>query len=138
VQGSPSGNGRRVPPPPGSQPGLRHVQPPPLAALKDEFDRVLAANQDRLAEMQRQGMGMDPLSFVHARVDALIDFIAQAIPDGARWAVLCRLTFEQKIAAELEKAEPEGRRAILAQGSQFSPAMIAQLARETGMFRRRV
>jgi hypothetical protein len=110
----------------------------PVEGLLAKFETVKAANQVKLADLQRQGLEMDPFSFVHARIDHLIDSIAQfAGPDGPRWRVMARLAFEQHIAAELAVAETEGRRAQLAQGGQFTPGMIAELARQTGMFRRR-
>lgn len=130
----PGSNGdiRHPAPPPGAQPEM------PLHMLAEAFEEARDANQARLASLQRQGLEMDPLSFVHARIDQLIDSIASfAGPNGPRWSLLTRLSFEQHIAAELDAAEDQGRRAQLALGGQFTPGMIAQLAAETGMFRRR-
>lgn len=134
-----SPNGHHTPPP-GSQPGHIAQPPPPvqIAALQAQFEAARDANNAKLAELQRQGLEMDPLSFVHARIDQLIDSIAQfAGPDGPRWMLIARLSFEQHIAAELAVAESEGRKAQLALGASWTPGMIAALARETGMFRRR-
>jgi hypothetical protein len=131
-------NGHRVPP--GSRPGQIAQPPSPvqLEALQAQFETARDANNAKLAELQRQGLEMDPLSFVHARIDRLIDSIAQfAGPNGPRWMLTARLSFEQHIAAELEVAETEGRKAQLALGASWTPGMIAALARESGMFRRR-
>ena len=112
--------------------------PVPQEALQAQFEATRDANNAKLAELQRQGLQMDPLNFLHARIDNLIDSIAQASgPSGPRWAAMTRLSFEQHIAGELEIAEREGTKAQLAMGAQWTPAMIAALARETGMFRRR-
>jgi hypothetical protein len=131
---------------PGPNGDIRHPAPPPgqpqetsasLEVLHAAFESTKATNQAKLADLQRQGVEVDPLSFVHARIDKLIDSIASfAGPQGPRWSLLARLSFEQHIAAELSAAEAEAGKAQLALGSQFTPAMIAQLARETGMFRR--
>jgi hypothetical protein len=123
-------------------PETGHIAQPesaaPLEVLHAAFETAKASNQAKLADLQRQGLEMDPLSFVHARIDKLIDSIASfAGPQGPRWSLLARLSFEQHIAGELAGAEEQGRKAQLALGSQFTPSMIAALAAETGMFRRR-
>lgn len=111
---------------------------PPLAALSAELERVLAANQAKLAAMSREGTGIDPLSFLHARIDCLISSVSKLVgPQAAHWAVMARLEFEQQVAAQLEEAEEAGRKANLAAGGQFTPAMIAELARQAGVFGRR-
>lgn len=117
------------------QPGVLR-QPPRPEDLQAQFEAVRDANQARLADLERKGMAMDPLSFVHARIDNLIDFIAQTTgPNGARWAAMARLSFEQHIATELAGVEKQATQAQLAQGAQFTPQMIAALARDTGLFR---
>lgn len=117
------------------QPGVLR-QPPRPEDLQAQFEAVRDANQAKLAELERKGMSMDPLSFVHARIDNLIDVIAQTSgPNGARWAVMARLQFEQHIATELAGVEKQATTAQLAQGAQFTPAMIAALARDTELFR---
>jgi hypothetical protein len=136
--------GRPGPPrqPPRTQSGQtgasQLIQPPPppsLDALTGQFDAVRESNQAKLAEMARQGVGVDPMDFLHARIDALIDSIAQfAGPNGPRWALMTRLSFEQQIAAQLDGAQEAGRRADLAIGGSFTPGMIAQLARASGTF----
>lgn len=118
-----------------SQPGVLR-QPPRAEDLQAQFEAVRDANQAKLAELERQGMAMDPFSFVHARIDKLIDFIAQTTgPNGACWSAMARLTFEQHIAEELAGVEKQATTAQLAQGAQFTPAMIAALARDTQLFR---
>lgn len=110
--------------------------PPPLGVMQQQFTELLARNQERLADLQRQGLAPDPFSMVHARIDKLIDSIAQfAGPDGPRWSVLTRLAFERYIEQEIEAATTLSRRAQLAQGALFTPGMIAELARQTGVFR---
>jgi len=110
--------------------------PPPLGVMQQQFTELLAKNQASLADLQRQGVALDPFSMMHARIDKLIDSIAQfAGPDGPRWAVLTRLAFERYIEEEIETAATVGRRAQIAQGAAFTPSMIADLARQTGVFR---
>jgi hypothetical protein len=105
--------------------------------LQARFEQIRDANQAKLAALQNQGVQADPLAFVHARIDKLIDFIARSTgPDGARWALLARIDFESHIAGELAGVEQQATKAQLAQGAHFTPGMIAQLARETGLFRR--
>lgn len=128
-----NGNGHR--PVPG------HIaQPPPpvpLERLQEEFESVRDSNQDRLAKLGQIGAQMDPLSFLHARIDSLIDSISQfAGPNGPRWAIITRLQFEQHIEAQLDEIETEASRAQLAQGALWTPAMISEYARATGLFRR--
>jgi hypothetical protein len=109
--------------------------PPPLGVMVKQHEALLADNQRRLAELRMEGIGPDPFTMVHMRIDKLIDSIAQfAGPDGPRWAVLTRLSFEQAIAEEMDRAAPAMRQANLAVGANFSPGMIAELARQSGMF----
>lgn len=118
-----------------AQPGVLR-QPPRPDDLQAQFEAVRDANQVKLVELERRGMAMDPLSFVHARIDNLIDFIAQTTgPNGGRWAAMARLQFEQHIAGELAGVEQQATKAQLAQGGLWTPQMIAQLAAETGLFR---
>lgn len=127
----PNGDIRHPAPPP-------QQAPPPLEVLHEAFEATKVANQAKLTGLQQQGVEMDPFSFVHARIDQLIDSIASfAGPNGPRWALTARLAFEQHLAAELSAAAAEAGKAQLALGGQFTPGMIAQLARESGMFRRR-
>jgi len=129
-----NGNGHHGP----AQPGrLRQVAPQPVEVLQEQFESVRGANQARLADLERRGMAMDPLSFAHARIDSLIDFISRSVgPDGARWSLLARLEFENQIAGQLAQVEQQATMAQLAQGARFTPAMIAEMARTTGLFRR--
>jgi len=130
-----NGNGHHGP----AQPGrlLRSAPPPSAESLEEQFASVRDANQAKLADLERRGMAMDPLSFVHARIDALIDFVSRSAgANAARWALLCRLEFENMIADQLAGVEQQATRAQLAQGARFTPAMIAEMARTTGLFRR--
>lgn len=152
---SPNGNGhprkttRRQPgdqPVPGTPPApapgqaARDAQlpaPPSLEGAAAEFERLVAANEAKFAELAAQGTSPDPLYLVHARINHLIDAIAQATgPNGPRWAVMTRLGFEKLIAAELEQAGPVSRRMQLAEGGRYTPAMIRALANQTGTMRR--
>ena len=109
----------------------------PVQALFETFEAQRDVNQAKLADLERKGLAMDPLSFVHARIDKLIDSIASfAGPEGPRWSVLARLAFEEHVAAELAEVEKQATRAQLAQAGQFTAAQIAQMARESGLFRR--
>jgi hypothetical protein len=109
--------------------------PPPLGVMVRQHEELLAQNQRRLAELRMQGIDLDPFTLVHLRIDKLIDSIAQfAGADGPRWAALTRLSFERAIAEEIDKAAPAMRQANLAIGANFTPGMIAELARQSGMF----
>jgi hypothetical protein len=131
-QGRPVAQGQM---PPG-QPDPPRV-PASLEGIAAEFEGLVAANQARFAELAAQGTAPDPFYVVHARINHLIDAIAQATgPNGPRWAAMTRLGFEKYIAAELEQAGPATRRMQLAEGARYTPAMIAELARQTGTLRR--
>lgn len=111
--------------------------PPSLEGVAAEFERLVAANQAKFAELAAVGTAPDPFFMVHARINHLIDAIAQATgPNGPRWAAMTRLGFEKYIAGELEQAGPATRRMQLAEGARYTPGMIAELARQTGTLRR--
>ena len=129
-------NGRGPQPKPKQAPELPPAQVP-LEQLQKQFERVRDDNQGRLAGLGQLGAEMDPLSFLHARMDCLIDSISRfAGPNGPRWALITRLEFEQHIARELDTIEKEATQAQLAQGALWTPEMISRYARETGLFRR--
>jgi hypothetical protein len=107
----------------------------PLPAIQAEFEALVERNKAGLASLQREGINLDPLSLVHARIDHLIDQISMfAGPDGPRWALYTRLEFERRIAENLENARKEGTKANLAMGGKFTPSMIRDLARQSGTF----
>lgn len=120
--------------------GARHpaAQPPAqpsLPELQAQFEAVRDGNQERLGKLSQLGAVMDPLSFLHARIDALIESISQfSGPNGPRWAVVTRLQFEQSISAQLDEIEREATKSQLAQGGLWTPGMIAEYARKTGLF----
>jgi hypothetical protein len=118
------------------QPAVQHVPPSP-EGVAAEFEALTAANQAKFAELAAQGAAPDPFFVVHARINHLIDAIAQATgPNGPRWAAMTRLGFEKYIAAELEQAAPATRRMQLAEGARYTPAMIRALAVQAGTLRR--
>lgn len=155
--GQPRKTGRRqnvdgqVPGPPPGRPAAqgqfpgaqqaRVVTPPPPPSLEGtvaEFEALLTSNQAKFAELAAQGIAPDPLFLVHARINHLIDAIAQATgPNGPRWAAATRLGFERYIAGELGQAGPATRRMQLAEGARYTPEMIRALAAQTGTLRRR-
>lgn len=121
---------------PVAQGQMPHV-PASLEGIAAEFEKLVAANQAKFAELVAQGTSPDPFYLVHARINHLIDAIAQATgSNGPRWAALTRLGFEKYIAAELEQAGPATRRMQLAEGARYTPAMIRALAAQTGTLRR--
>jgi hypothetical protein len=125
----PPGNPGQLAPPP---------VPPSMEGLAAEFESLVAANQARFAEMRAQGASPDPLYLVHARINHLIDAIAQATgPNGPHWAMATRIGFEKYIAAELAEAEPASVRMQLAEGARYTPGMIQALAAQAGTLRRR-
>lgn len=132
---------------PGPPPGVRGPAQPPQAApprpvpslevLTAEFEALVASNQAKFADLAKVGASPDPLYLVHARINSLIDSIAEfAGSNGPRWAVMTRLSFERQIAAELAEATPAVRRMQLAEGARYTPAMIRALAAQTGTVRR--
>jgi anti-sigma-K factor RskA len=105
--------------------------------LTAEFEALVTANQAKFADLAKVGTAPDPLYLVHARINALIDSIATfAGPNGPRWAVVARLSFERQIAAELAQVGPVARRMQLAEGARYTPAMIRALAAQTGTMHR--
>lgn len=130
----PNGNGAR-----GAQRAQQGPPPatsvPPLPVLQQELQAKIPQNQNRLRRLAEQGTPVDPFSLAHARIDQLIDSIAQfAGPEGQRWATLTRLQFEQWLSKTLDEVEGGARKSLLAQGANFTPGMIAALARESGTF----
>src|SRR5437762_2975824 len=82
--------------------------PPPVEFVQQQFEAVRASNQERLGKLGQLGAQMDPLSFLHARIDSLIDSISRfAGPNGPVWAATARLEFEQHISCELDTIEKE-------------------------------
>jgi hypothetical protein len=110
---------------------------PSLEVLTAEFQALVTANQAKFDELGKTGASPDPFYLVHARINSLIDSIAAfAGPNGPRWAVMTRLSFERQIAAELAEMTPAVRRMQLAEGARYTPAMIRALAAQTGTLRR--
>jgi hypothetical protein len=106
---------------------------PPLEVLAAEFEQLVQSNQVKFQSMIATGNQPDPMYLIHARINHLIDAIAQAAgPNGPRWALMTRLGFERQIAADLDQAGPAARRMQLAEGARYTPQMIAELARQTG------
>jgi len=136
--------GDGTPPPPASpfaarQAGVPPQQPvpPSLEVLQAKLENLIAENQARFQALAEKGAPPDPFYLVHARINHLIDMIASATgPNGPRWAAMTRLGFEEMIARELEAAGPQLQRMQLAEGGRYTPAMIADLARQTRTLRR--
>lgn len=102
---------------------------------QQQLQELIERNVARIAALARSGVTVDPASVVHARIDVLTDAVAGVLgPSGPVWALAARHAFELRMAAELDRMEAEAGRIQLAQGAAWSPAMIAQLARETGTF----
>lgn len=142
VPGSPPGRpvaqGRIPSGPPQAARDAQLPAPPSIEGVAAEFERLVADNQAKFAELAAAGTAPDPFFLVHARINHLIDAIAQATgPNGPRWAAVTRLGFEKYIAAELAQAGPATRRMQLAEGGRYTPEMIRALAAQTGTFRRR-
>lgn len=103
------------------------------AQLEAQLSRLVEQNKDAFTDLQRRGINFDPLSLLGARIDSLISSIAGAFgPQGQVWAVQVRLDWETAVAEQLQAAGQQGTKAQLAVGGQFTPAMIRQLAKETG------
>jgi hypothetical protein len=137
--GRPVAQGQFQPPPGARQSGFApQPVPPSMEGVLAEFEALNQANQAKFAELAAQGIAPDPLYMVHARINHLIDAIAQATgPNGPRWAAMTRLGFEKYIAGELEQAGPATRRMQLAEGARYTPEMIRALAAQAGTLRRR-
>lgn len=134
VMTHPNGNGARP-----TQRGQQGPPPattvPPLPVLQQELEHKIPENQARVRRLAEQGTPLDPASLLHARIEQLIQSIAQfAGPEGQRWATLTKLQFEQWLSRTLDEVEGGARKSLLAQGASFTPGMIAALARESGTF----
>ena len=115
---------------------VQQASPPSMEALAAEFEALLASNTAKFQELAANGTQPDPFYLVHRRINHLIDMIASATgPNGPRWAMMTRLEFERQVAAELDQAGPALRLMQLAEGARYTPAMIAELARKTRVFR---
>jgi hypothetical protein len=100
--------------------------------LAAQFIELVEKNKAVMAELARRNIHLEPLSMLHARIDHLVQAVAAlAGQTGPLWATHTRLTWEQHVAEELEKAKTTGTAAVIAQGGSFSPGMIAALAKET-------
>jgi hypothetical protein len=109
-----------------------------MELLQSEFERLINSNGAKFQELIKQGNPPDPMYLVHARINHLIDAIAQATgPNGPRWAMQTRIGFERQIATELDALGPQSRLMQLAEGGRYTPAMIAALAAQTGNLRQR-
>jgi len=103
---------------------------------QDQLRELADANDARLAALGRSGVVVDPVSILHARIDSLMDSLGHVMgPSGPTWVIVAKMAFQAHLAEQFNQVETEAGRTQLAQGALFSPAMIAELARETGMFR---
>jgi hypothetical protein len=103
---------------------------------QDTLSALVRENQEKLAEFNQQGIIIDPQSLIHARIDSLIESVAEAIGPqmGPGWAWQARMRYEQELQRQYGEVGQQATRISLAQGAGWSPSMIAQLARETGTF----
>lgn len=102
-----------------------------------ELEVLRARNIKTFADMQREGTPMfEPVSMLMGRIESLIDTIAEVLPpaEGPLFAVLSRLRWEQRVAAEQAQVRTTGKMSIIAEGGNFSPEMIRTLAGATGTF----
>ena len=109
---------------------------PSIEHLAAEFTRLANENKAGFENLTREGIRFEPLAMVHARIDSLIYSVAAILgpQDGPAWALMARIAFEEKVAENIATAGEQGRKAQLAQGAQFTPGMISQMAREMGLF----
>jgi hypothetical protein len=107
---------------------------PTLAVLTKEFTDLVASNRRGFQSLQAQGVQIDPFQLVHARIDQVIDSIAQmAGEEGPRWAMLTKLRFEQDVQKNIREAQAAARKANLAAGGQLSKEQIDSMAKSSGL-----
>lgn len=124
--------------PPAQPPPRQSQNPAQLAVIRAQVEQLRAQNAASEQELNAKGIGYEQAPVIHARIDDLIDCIAEfAGPDGPMWAALVQLRWQQKVHDEFEKAQSQSTRMVLAQGSMLTPGQIAQLAAQSGMFGRR-
>lgn len=103
--------------------------------LEGQLTTLLQQNVADIQELNRRGIGFDQNQITNARIDTVINAIAQALgPQGEIWSLQCRLAFETAMAENVALAKKEGTKAQLAAGSSMSASNIRQLARQTGTF----
>jgi hypothetical protein len=103
--------------------------------MQAQLDQLVAANKAGFDELAKQGVRFDPATLIMGQIECLYDTIGEAMgPQGPQFVVLARLRWEQRIARNIAEAREQGRKAQLSMGGSFTPAMIRELARNTGTF----
>jgi hypothetical protein len=103
------------------------------AQMQQHLNGLVEQNKAGFAELARRGIQFDPGTVLSARLDSLIQSVAEAFgPPGQLWAIQARISFEQQVAEQQQAAGEQGRKAQLGLGASFTPSMIRQLAAETG------
>lgn len=105
------------------------------AQMEAELNATIERNKAGFAELQRRGINFDGGQVINARIDKLMESIAEVVgPAGQLWLLQARKNFEKLMEEQIANASREGTKAQLAQGGSFTPGMIRQLANETGTF----
>jgi hypothetical protein len=103
------------------------------ARLEQQLEQLTERNKAGFAALGRQGIQFDPGQILNARIDVLIQSIAQMLgPRGVLFSLQARLDFESIIAEQQQAAGEQGRKAQLGVAGNFTPEMIRRLAAETG------
>jgi hypothetical protein len=106
-----------------------------VAQLGAELNALVQKNAAEFEALAKRGIRFDPGQLLSARIDMLMSSVAQAFgPQGQLWELQARLANERNIEQHLERAGSQGRLAQLAAGGSFSPAMLRELATQTGTY----
>ncbi len=120
--------------------GSRITQEEQIAAqaahMQQGLDELSAQVTAGFAELARNGIQFDPGQVINARIDMLIQSVGEAFgPQGQLWALQAKISFLQKISEQQQNACEQGTTVQLSLGGKFTPAMIRQLAAETGFLK---
>jgi hypothetical protein len=115
-------------------PGAIRMLTPEAEKLNGQLRSTRGKNQKFLAMMESMGVAVSGADLINLRINTLLGILW---PMDTRRGQLQRLDFEneyeQQLAAMLEPMMSQLRQAILGQGGNLPPEMIAQLAAQSGM-----
>jgi hypothetical protein len=105
--------------------------------VQEEWRKALAdyreQNKRLLLDMAALAIRPEETSLLHARIDCLIDSLAEAMGDnGEDFRLLAHTQWQERLNARLRQAAQDSTKTVLGQGASLSSGQIAALARETG------
>jgi hypothetical protein len=104
-----------------------------VSEWKENLERFREENKQLLMGMAAAGIRPEETSIMHARLDCLVECIAEAMgPQGDDFKLMADVRWQERLNGKLREVEKQGAKVVLGMGSLLSPGQIAQLARETG------